>query len=260
MRYRNQLRDVLAVGSVAFGARASTLSPAMVEVYGGLDLDFVWLDFEHTGASPLDSIPFEHLARAAEAAGVSLLVRLPSGDPAAVRKVLDTGVRSIVVPRVETAADVRRAVRAARFDHAGEPGDRGVAHGRSTGWGTDIDLDREDDTVLVGAMIETAAAVDNLEDILSVPGLGFCYLGPGDLSVSLGQPMALDHPTVEEAVQTTLTGCSEADVPLGRSVTTTAAAREAIEAGYGLVRLGDEVAAVEADVGSRLEAVRESAR
>ncbi|MDX1746045.1 MAG: aldolase, partial [Halobacteriales archaeon] len=73
MRHENELRERLEDGSVAFGARGATFSPALVEVYGSLGLDFVWLDFEHTGASPLDSLPFEHLARAAETADVSLL-------------------------------------------------------------------------------------------------------------------------------------------------------------------------------------------
>ena len=257
MHHRNPLREMLEDDAVAFGARASTLSPALVEVYGDLGLDFVWLDFEHTGASPLDSPPFERLARAADAVDVSLLARLPNGDPAAVRKVLDTGVRSIVVPRVDTAEDVRRAVRAARFEHDGAIGERGVAHARTTGWGTDVALDREDDTVLVGAMIESAAAIDNLDDILAVPDLGFCYLGPGDLSVSLGQPMELDHPVVTEAVEAARAACEAAGVPLGKSVTSTSAAKDAVEAGYGLVRLGDEVSAVVADVGDRLAEVRE---
>ena len=257
MRHHNRLRETLESGTVAYGARASTLSPALVEVYGDLGLDFVWLDFEHTGRSPHDSVPFEHLSRAAQPADVSLLARLPSGDPSAVRKVLDTGVRNLVVPRVESPADVRQAIRAAHYDVDGDPGERGVAHARSSGWGTDVDLDREDETVLVGAMIESAQAIDRIEDILSVPDVGFCYLGPGDLSVSLGHPMAVDHPVVEEAIDRALSACREADVPFGKSVTSTPAAREAVDDGYGLVRLGDEVSAVVSEVGDRLAALQD---
>jgi 2-dehydro-3-deoxyglucarate aldolase len=82
----------------------------LVEVFGDLGLDFVWLDFEHTGPSAYDSKVFENLTRAAEGAGTELLVRTPSGDPEIIRKILDTGVRNLLIPRIETAEEVKRAV------------------------------------------------------------------------------------------------------------------------------------------------------
>ncbi len=247
----NPLRRRLHADETVFGARASTLSPALVEVYGTLGFDFVWLDFEHTGESALDSPVFEHLSRAATAADTSLVVRLPNGDQELVRKVLDTGVRTVLIPRVETAAEVRAAVRASRFRYEGG-GERGVSHGRSSDWGLSVDTDREDDTVLVGAMIETREAVENAERILSVPELGFVYVGPGDLSASYGVPGDTSHPDVRDAIGTVEDACAEAGVPMGRSAETTEGGAELLESGYRLIRLGDEVSSVRQVLGDRL--------
>lgn len=257
MHQTNHTKDGLADGGRVFGARSNSFSPDLVEVYGELGLDFVWLDFEHGGPSAGDATSFEHLVRAATVADVDLMVRIPSNDPVVVRKVLDTGVRTLVVPRVETAADVRRAVRAAYFTYDGEPGDRGLGHSRGSSWGGDVDVEREDETVFVGAMIENRTAVENIDEILSVPGLGFTYLGPGDLGVSMGHPGEADHPDVRAAIETAREACVDAGVPIGVSTTSTAAARDALDAGHRIVRLGDEISAVRQLVGDRLEAVRD---
>lgn len=244
MRDTNPLRESLAADETVYGARASTMAPAAIETYGDLGLDFAWLDLEHAGPSAADAAALDHLARAAEAAGTELLVRLPSGDPELVRKVLDTGVRTVLVPRVDGPGDVAPAARAARFEYGDGVGDRGVAHGRGTRWGDDVDLAREDETVMVGAMLESAAARENAADVLAVDGVDFAYLGPGDLAVSLGHGAAVDHPDVQAAVDDLLAACEDAGVPFGRSVETPEAAREARDRGYRLVRVGDELGAV----------------
>jgi 2-dehydro-3-deoxyglucarate aldolase len=171
-------------------------------------------------------------------------------------KVLDTGVRTVLVPRVETAAEVRRAVRACRFSYDGGVGERGVAHARASGWGADVDPDREDGTVLVGTMLETRAAVENVEEILSVPELGFAYFGPGDLARTFGRPGEVDHPEVQDALETAREACLEAGVPAGISATDLDGAERAVEDGHRLVRVGDELSAVRQLLGDRLDALR----
>jgi 2-keto-3-deoxy-L-rhamnonate aldolase RhmA len=132
----NDLRRTIEDGGVVYGARSSTFSPTLVEVYGTLGVDFVWLDFEHMGPSPYDSHVFENLTRAAEVSGTELLVRLPSGDPPLIRTVLDAGVRNMLIPRVDSATAVREAVKATRFVYEGRPGERGKASGRASNWGS----------------------------------------------------------------------------------------------------------------------------
>ena len=254
----NHVRERLDRGEPVLGARTETFSPVVVEVYGQLGLDFVWLDLEHGGPSPYDSTAFDALVRAAENAGIELLVRLPSGDPPLIHKVLDVGVTTLLIPQVESAAAVRRAVEAAHFVYDGEPGARGFGGGRPTGWGADAEgfTERQDDAVLVGAMIEHRAAVDAIEEILAVPELGFAFLGAIDLSVSMGRPQETDHPQVQEAIAAVKSACRDADVPLGAPKHDTAAAEAAIADGYDVLRIGDEVGAVREAVGTRVDALR----
>lgn len=254
----NDVRRRLEAGDAVLGARAAVPAPEVVEVYGDLGFDFVWLDFEHGGGSPYAAPTMESLARAADAAGVEPLVRLPHGDTPLVQKVLDAGVRTLLIPRVETADDVRRAVRATRFEYDGGPGARGVGSGRARRWGgAGADYAAEQDAnVLCGVMIEHTRALSNLDSILSVPELGFVFVGPADLSVSMGRPLQTDHPDVRDAIETVREACLDAGVPVGHLTTDPADARDAIDRGAQLVRLGDELGIARRVLGDRLDAVR----
>jgi 2-dehydro-3-deoxyglucarate aldolase len=255
----NHIRERLAREDPVIGARAETFSPLVVEVYGGLGFDFVWLDLEHGGPSPYDATAFEGLVRAAEHAEIELLVRLPSGDPPMIHKVLDAGVTSLLIPQIESADELRRAVEAAHFTYDGDPGARGYGGGRPTEWGADAEgfAERADETVLVGGMIEHRDAVDEIDEILSIPELGFAFVGANDLSVSMGHPQETGHPDVQDAIRTVEDACKEAGVPFGAPKHDTAAAAEAIENGYEILRAGDEVGAVRDALGDRIETLRE---
>lgn len=258
MSEQRRVGDLLDGQRTVIGARASTTEPALVEVYGGMGLDFAWIDLEHVGASPHDSRALERLARAAELSDIDLMVRLPSGDPSAVRKVLDTGVRTLLIPRVESPDEIRRAIAASQFVYDGRPGDYGASAGRDSGWGdvSTVDPAAHDETVSVGCMIETETAVENVEELAAVPDLGFAFVGPADLSVSLGHPFEKDHPDVRDAVETVRDACLDADVPLGWVTNDTTDAESAVERGYRLLRIGDEIASARSVLGPRLDALR----
>jgi len=257
MRRENALRRAVERDDPVFGAAAATFSPAAVETFGAAGLDFVWLDFEHGGPSPWDSHLLGNLTRAAEAAGVELLVRLPAPDPPLIRKVLDAGVRTVLIPRVETATEVRRAVAAARFEHDGAPGERGVGVGRTSVWGADFadHAAREDRETFVGAMVESERAVENLDEILSVPDLGFAFLGPADLSVSVGRPLATDDEAVRERVGRVEAAVRESPVALGGIFDDPAAAEAAVDDGYRLVRIGGDLSAARRALADRRERI-----
>jgi 2-dehydro-3-deoxyglucarate aldolase len=258
MQQSNSVRHAIEAGDVVYGARASTFSPTVIEVFGDLGVDFVWLDFEHTGPSPYDSTVFEELTRAAEAGGTELLVRLPSGEPPLVRKVLDAGVRTLLIPRVDSAAEVRDAVEATRFVYDGRPGERGKASGRSSDWGSaDGYVEREDEEVCLGVMIEKTTAVDDLEAILDVPELGFVFVGPADLSVQLGHPTNRQHPEVRAQIEAIEAACLDAGVPLGGIATDPEAIEAATADGYQIVRLGGDLGAIRQTLGERLARVRD---
>lgn len=258
MDVTNRIRDGLAGDEQLLGVRAKTHDPILIEVYGQLGFDFAWLDFEHGGGPAHDSRHLESIARTCEVAGIEPLVRVPTGDPALIRKVLDAGIHSVLVPRVETVETARAAVAASRFRYDGGPGGRGHAGGRANAYGARMDgyADRADARTLVGIQIESHAAVERLEELLAVPGLGFVMIGHGDLAVSMGKPMEADDPAVRSAIDRVRSACREAGVPAGRAVSSTEAGRDALAAGYQLVRVGDEVDAVRRQLGERLETLR----
>jgi 2-dehydro-3-deoxyglucarate aldolase len=261
MRSENALRRALDAGETVFGASAETFSPTVIETFGAIGLDYVWLDFEHAGPSPYDSAALEELTRAAEAGDVELLVRLPKPEPALIRKVLDAGVRTILLPRIETAEELRAAVKAAHFAYDGDVGDRGVGVGRSGNWAGYVDsyVGGEDSEVLVGTMIENERAVENIEELLAVPQLGFAFVGPADLAMSLsgGDPLEKSPEAVEDAIDRTLEACLDAGVPIGRIRNDVTEARAAVDAGYQLVRIGGDTASARDVLGARLEELRE---
>jgi len=261
MRTHNAFRAAIEADETVFGAACATFSPTVIEVLGNAGLDFVWLDLEHGGPSPYDSTALEELTRAAEAGGVELLVRLPKPEPALVRKVLDAGVRSIIIPRIETAAELRPALKAAHFSYDGDVGDRGVGVGRTSEWEGYVDshIGGEDDQVLVGTMIENQQAVENIEEILSLPELGFVFVGPADLSMSLseGEPLNKNPDQLAAAIDRTREACLDADVPIGRIQNDPAAAREAVEQGYQILRIGGDTSAIRSVLSDRLDTVRQ---
>lgn len=257
----NAIRAAVENDEPVFGAAASTFSPTLIEVFGDLGLDFVWLDLEHGGPSPYDSTALEELTRAADVVDTELLVRIPMPEPSIVRKVVDAGVRTILIPRVETAAELRPAVEAAYFSYDGAVGDRGVGIGRGGRWAgyADSSLGNADEDVLVGTMIENQRALDNIDSLLSVPRLGFAFLGPADMemSMSAGDPLAKNPEAVADGIERTLDACMEAGIPAGRIQNDPEAAADAVDAGFRIVRIGDDIGAVREVLGDRLSTVSE---
>ncbi|WP_254546893.1 HpcH/HpaI aldolase family protein [Halomarina pelagica] len=247
MQGYDTLRRRLAAGKASVGAVARVPTPTLVEVYGDVGLDFVLLDYEHAGGhSPTDSATMENLVRAAELTGIDPVVRLPDPHPPLVRKVLETGVRTLLVPRIETAGEVREAVAATRFAFDGGVGDRGIAGTRANRWGGAYEgyLEREDAATTLGVMLETAAAVDDLDDVLAVPDLGFVFVGHRDLTHSLGHGEAVDDEEVTETVAAIRDACLDAGVPVGRVAADVDDARAAVDEGYRIVLGGYEFDAV----------------
>ncbi|MFD1514050.1 HpcH/HpaI aldolase family protein [Halomarina rubra] len=256
----NGLRRIVEDGDTAFGVLDGLYSPALVELYGEFSFDFVWLDLEHAGPSVYDAPTLEHLLRAADATDTELLVRLPSPDPAMVRKVLDAGVRTAFVSRVETAEEARRVVEAARFTYDGGPGQRGMAAPRARRWGHVEDYPTvEDRETLLGVTVESLRAVEHLDDILAVPELGFVFVGPLDLSVSTGHPGQVDHPDVEAAVETVRDRCLDAGVPVGNLTFGMDDVHRKVEQGYQILNVGSTMAALSETLGGWHERYRDGA-
>lgn len=253
----NPVRDALERGDEVFGARVRTFSPTVVQLLGQVGLQYAYIDLEHAGFSPYDSTELRTLTTAATAAGTSLVVRIPAPEPSIVQKVLDAGVRTIIVPRVETAAEVRQTVEAAHYKYDGAPGKRGFGTAACNDWGArppGYTAD-EDAQVLVGVMLETVSAVEHAEEIAAVPELGFAKIGRGDLSVSAGCPQEYQDPELQGMITRLEDACRSEGVPLGRGVSSVSDAEDALGDGYQLVDVGGDVESIRSTLRKRLDAV-----
>ena len=175
-------------------------SPEIVELFAAAGMDYVVIDLQHS--SP-DWQTLAHMIRAAEARDIAPIVRVYSHEPALLLKVLELGAEGISLPGVRNATDIRAAVDAIYYPPVGRRGACG--HTRVAGYNSRRSefpehVKRQHDRVLIWALIEDPEAISNVEEIASVrPGADLIGVGRGDLSVALGLPGQIDHPTVIDA-------------------------------------------------------------
>jgi 4-hydroxy-2-oxoheptanedioate aldolase len=197
---RPSLRARVLRGDAVVGVIVKMPAAASVEMCAAAGFDFVVLDAEHGGGEMLE---LEHHIRAAESFGIPALVRVGYNDPAEILHALDAGAVGIIVPHVCTAADARAAVQAAHYPPLGR---RGLAlttrAGRHTFTDLRAHLARARSDTLVIVQVEDAEAFEHVREVAATPHVDVVFLGPTDLSLSLGHPGAFDHPVVAEAVET----------------------------------------------------------
>jgi 2-keto-3-deoxy-L-rhamnonate aldolase RhmA len=200
MNKPNRIKAAMQAGRKAYGYNLSFPSPWVIDILGQLDLDFVFIDGEH-GPFGLDQL--EDLCRTAERYNLTPIARVPDIGSSTILRFLDRGIMGIVGPHIASEADARQLVRACYFGPLGE---------RSFGanCGTDYNAGIADkaayyrtanDQMLVCALLEDASVVDNLDAILSVPGIDLYSIGPNDFAQSLGYPGQPDHPQVAKVMQ-----------------------------------------------------------
>ncbi|NML45706.1 4-hydroxy-2-oxovalerate aldolase [Ramlibacter sp. G-1-2-2] len=187
-------------GERLLGSFAFLPSPGLVEVLGRAGLDHVIIDQEHSRKG-WDVV--ENMVRAADAAGIAALVRVAWNDEKEILHVLETGAAGIVLPFVESAADVRRAAAALRYAPEGTRGT--CTQTRAAGYGSRKQgfvqyaqaCNRQ--LLLVG-QIESRKGLENIEEIVAAqPGLDVVFLGRSDLASDLGKPGQTHDPEVEAA-------------------------------------------------------------
>ncbi|MFW5939088.1 MAG: HpcH/HpaI aldolase family protein [Halolamina sp.] len=206
------LRDRLVAGDAPVGSWVSFGSPAAAEVVGCMDFDFVVVDTEHT---PLSVESAGNLVRAVEAAGdTDIVIRVSENGAAQVKRALDLGAAGVMAPMIEDAAAAEALVAAARYP---PEGDRGVAGSRANNYGNDIEayVESANDAIAILPQIESAAGVEHAEEIARVDGVDTLFVGPADLSASLGCFGAYDDPTFLDAFEQVLAAGEAAGVPVG---------------------------------------------
>lgn len=199
----NRMKEKLRAGQPALGCSIMIPSPQMVEMLAHAGFDWVLIDLEH-GTIGLESA--ELMIMAAEAAGITPIARPRTNAAQDISAVMDRGAAGVQVPHVNTAEDARRAVAAVKFG----PGDnRGLAAGtRPDRYGLGEAMPdfvaRSNAESLVCVQLEHEAAIRNVSEILTVEGVDVFFIGPSDLSQSMGHPGNPKAPPVAAAIEATL--------------------------------------------------------
>ena len=196
---KNRMKEKLLSGQAALGVSVMIPSPQIVEMVGRLGFDWVLIDCEH-GTIGLESV--ELMAMAAEAAGLVPVVRTESNTPEAISRALDRGAMGVQVPHDNTAADARRVVEAARFHPQGRRGLAAATRPADYGFGLPMEryVEEANRETLLGVQLEEVEALRNLDEILQVGGVDVFFLGPSDLSQSMGLPGQSEAPEVQAAM------------------------------------------------------------
>ncbi|WP_193368721.1 aldolase/citrate lyase family protein [Pelagibius marinus] len=183
----------------------------VTEALAGAGFDWLLLDTEHSPADPLTVLP---QLQAAAAYDVSTVVRPASNDPVLIKRMLDSGAQSLLVPYVQTVAEAEAAVAAVRYPPDGIRGVAGLTRasrfGRVQGY-----AQKAAEEICLLVQVETVQSLDAIEAIAAVDGVDGIFIGPGDLSASLGHPGELFHPEVVAAVEGAISRVAAAGKPAG---------------------------------------------
>lgn len=201
------LRKLRAGEHVLTAGVSRVTDPWLIEVLGRIGYDNIWFDLEHR-TFPVERV--EALSYAARLAGLDLMVRIRKTGSQEVMSLLEAGAIGIMVPHCRSAEEARQFVEWMRFPPAGKRGFDGA--GADCCFGLEPALPHMEfanrETFLV-LQIEDREALDSIDEIAAVPGYDLLFVGPGDLSISLGVPMQGNHPLMEAAIDRVAEACAK---------------------------------------------------
>ena len=251
----NRLREIWKRGDAAVNGWLSIPSAFSAEVMAHQGFDSLTVDMQH---GVVDYQVAVTMLQAISTTGVVPLARVPWNDPARIMKILDAGAYGIICPMINTRREAEALVAAARYYPAGY---RSWGPVRASIYaGTDYSAPKANEEILVIPMIETGEAVKNIDDILSVPGIDAVYVGPADLSLTLGCTPKLDQTEapVVEAQQVIAAACKRHGVAAGIHCGVSAYALRMIAGGYQFVTLASDSRMMAARAADEVAAVRKS--
>jgi len=222
------LRHDLLVGTII-----SLSSPEVSEILSLSGLDWLFVDLEHSALSVREA---QTILQAATPK-THCVVRVPSNDEIWIKKCLDIGAEGILVPQIRTRSDAQRAVQLCKYPPKGS---RSVGVARAQGYGAkfqDYVASANDETAVI-LQIEHMAAVENIEMICNVSGIDALFVGPYDLSASMGKTGLTTDPDVKKAISHVTQCATRAGIPLGIFGVSEEAVKPYIENGYTLIAVG----------------------
>jgi 4-hydroxy-2-oxoheptanedioate aldolase len=236
----NHLKELLTSGQPARGAWLGIPSPASARLLAHLPLDWLVVDAEH---SPIDAATLAAMvAGIAEADGPAPLVRVAQASVENLKRALDAGAYGVIAPMINTRTEAEQVVAWSKFPPEGQRSFGSAYAGLTFGQTMAEYLKTANAQTLVGVQIESAAALEALDEILGVPGIDLAFVGPIDLSLSLGLDPLPENPDprFEAALAKILRAAKKHKVPLGIFCSSGKAAAERIRQGFQFVNVASD--------------------
>jgi 4-hydroxy-2-oxoheptanedioate aldolase len=234
----NTFKDAISRNHAQIGIWNSLCSVIAADILGTAGFDWVLIDMEH---SPNDMMSVLGQLQAYEVGGTAPVVRPPWNDPVAIKRILDLGVFSLLIPMVQTAEEARAAVSATRYSPAGIRGvslsQRGNRYGRIGDY-----MQRVEAEICVLVQIETRAALDRIEEIASVEGVDGVFFGPADLSADMGLIGQPTHADVTAAIAEGARKVAAIGKPTGTLIGDLKFVEHWLKSGFSFVACGSDIA------------------
>ena len=233
---KNITKEKLNRGEVVMGATISMTNLDIVELMSKMNFDWFWFDTEH---APVNSEMLQAMLQVARG-GPTPIVRVAWNDQVLIKKALDVGAQGLIVPWVNNRQQAEAAVSAAKYPPEGL---RGIGpRWISTSAGDPVEyIQTANDEVLIIVQIETQEAIDNLEDIITTPGVDAYLIGPNDLAASLGYLGQINHPEVEKAFEGIVERGKKAGIPGGFATAPPEYCQKLIEMGFKIITIGGDL-------------------
>ena len=230
---KNPVKEKVVNGGTAYGVFCNLYSPMIVELCGHTGFDFVLLDAEH---GPIGVESCEHMVRAADSVGLPVVIRVAMNIRQNILRYLDIGALGIMVPMVNSRAEAEAVVELAKYPPQGK---RGLAAVRAADYGLAMPLkeytEMANREVLVITQVETMQAVSNLDEMLAVEGTDVFFIGPTDLSASMGYVGQASHPDVQSMIEKLARRIRDAGKAAGTVAYTHEALAKAKERGFQFI-------------------------
>src|SRR5688572_28453271 len=243
-RVTAKLKARLKAGEKLLGVWIMSSSPDNAEVMAQTGIDFVLMDHEHGQATLPDAIA---QLRAMKDTGCAGLMRVPWNDTVFIKRALDAGIHGVMVPQVNTAEEARAAVAACRYPPHGIRGAAGDT--RAASYGADAGYyDRAADELIVIRKIETPQAVENVKEIAAVDGVDVVFVGPRDLSATLGKLNKFDDPELRALIAKVEQAIQASGKALGTVAPTAAQVKDLFGRGYTFLIAGSDLSHLRAGI------------
>ncbi len=206
-----ELKEIWHSETPSFGAFVTSTDPMVSAIVCNVGFEWLILDAEH---APFNPETLRSLLAVIRSRGTVPLIRVADNNAALIKQALDLGAEGIMVPLLQTGEDARRAVAACRYPPDGVRGFN-PRDASNFFFETGEYVHTINERVVVMLQVEHYLAVENLDDILAVAGVDAIFIGPADLSYSLGHPLEITHSDVQDAIQIVIRKCNAAHIPVG---------------------------------------------